>query len=45
MYVLMAFDATSLYPSAMFDENSEFPKAESARAITEQEKTRFDKSI
>ena len=39
--ILMAFDATSLYPSAMFDENSEFPKAESARPITEEEKTDF----
>jgi hypothetical protein len=29
--LLMAFDATSLYPSAMYDENSEYPKAESAR--------------
>ena len=41
----MAFDANSLYPSAMFDENSEFPKAESARPITEQEENYFCKFI
>ena len=27
--LLMAFDATSLYPSAMYDENSIYPKIES----------------
>jgi len=34
---LMAFDATSLYPSAMYDENSEYPKAESARKFRQEE--------
>ena len=31
----MAFDATSLYPSAMYDENSIYPKIETVYAFTE----------
>lgn len=34
---LMAFDATSLYPSAMYDISSEYPKAESARKFKKEE--------
>ena len=33
--LLMAFDATSLYPSAMYDENSIYPKIETGYAFTE----------
>ena len=32
--LLMAFDATSLYPSAMYDENSTYPKIETGYAFT-----------
>ena len=32
--LLMAFDATSLYPSAMYDENSTYPKIETGFAFT-----------
>ena len=32
--LLMAFDATSLYPSAMYDEKSFFPKVETGYAFT-----------
>ena len=39
--VLMAFDAVSLYPSAMFDENSEYPKAQSARPFNKSEENEF----
>ena len=35
----MAFYATSLYPSAMYDENSEYPDVQSTGIITEEEKT------
>jgi len=38
---LMAFDANSLYPSAMYDLNSEYPIASSARMISEEEKISF----
>src|SRR5438093_9557145 len=38
---LMAFDGTSLYPSAMADVNSEYPKAESARAFKPAEEKEF----
>ena len=34
---LMAFDATSLYPSAMIDKDSEYPDARSARAFKREE--------
>ncbi len=34
---LIAFDATSLYPSAMWDENSEFPDISSGRAFKNSE--------
>ena len=33
--LLMAFDATSLYPSAMYDEKSIYPKIETGYAFTE----------
>ena len=33
--LLMAFDATSLYPSAMYDENSIYPKIETGYVFTE----------
>ena len=36
--LLMAFDATSLYPSAMFDSESEYPRCETAYHIKEHEK-------
>ena len=32
--LLMAFDATSLYPSAMYDEKSFYPKVETGYAFT-----------
>ena len=32
--LLMAFDATSLYPSAMYDENSTYPKIETGYVFT-----------
>ena len=32
-YVMMDFDATSLYPSAMWDENSDYPKIDSGFAV------------
>ena len=35
--LLMAFDATSLYPSAMFDSESEYPICETAYHIKEHE--------
>ena len=34
---LWAFDATSLYPSAMADKDSEYPDATSARAFKQEE--------
>jgi hypothetical protein len=39
--VLISQDANSLYPSAMADKNSEFPKAESSRPIKQEEKKHF----
>ena len=37
----MAFDATSLYPSAMVDKDSEYPDAISARAFKKEEEQEF----
>ena len=37
----MDFDATSLYPSAMWDENSVYPKIETAFAFKPHKKTTF----
>lgn len=39
--VLMNFDGVSLYPSAMADNNSEYPKCESARMFNQQEEQKF----
>jgi len=40
---LMAFDANSLYPSAMYDDNSEYPVASSAKPISDKQKLRYVK--